>query len=99
MNDVELKGHVDKDKLTDEFHRVLRHWKNIVTEGIKCAVPLDEILRDDERGHGEACGFLLALKALPLSVVTEADIEAFRQELVANMHSTKAIIEVYKDDE
>lgn len=97
-NDMDYNVWIDKDQLLSEFRRELRAWKNIINEGIKCDVPVAEVIRDDERHHGRALGFLVALEALPQHVFTDADIDDLRKELVATMHSTKALIEVYKNE-
>lgn len=90
--------YLNKERLLSEYRRELRAWKNIVTEGIKCNVAVDEVIKDNERYHGRALGFLVALKCLPLSVMSDAEIEVLRQELVDVMHTTTNLIEVYKNE-
>ena len=65
---------VNKEKFLSEYHRELRSWKNLINEGIKCNVPTEELVRDDERHHGRALGFLVALNCLPLSVISDNEI-------------------------
>ena len=90
--------YLNKERLFSEYHRELRAWKNIVAEGIKCNVAVDEVIKDNERYHGRALGFLVALKCLPFSVMSDAEIEVLRQELVQVMHITTNLIEVYKNE-
>lgn len=72
---------IDKEKFLSEYHREIRAWKNIITTGIKDNVPIMELVRDDERYHGKALGFLTALTCLPLSVMSDAEIKTLREEL------------------
>ena len=90
---------INKDRILSEFRRELRAWKNIINEGIKCNVPVAEVVRDDERHHGRALGFLIALEALPHCVFTDADIDDLRKELVEVMHYTKVRIEDYENEQ
>ncbi len=79
--DSDTRVYVDKERFLSEYHRELRAWKNIITAGIKDRVPVLELVRDDERHHGKALGFLTALTCLPLSVMSDAEIEILRKEL------------------
>ena len=79
--DSDTRVYVDKERFLSEYHRELRAWKNIITAGIKDRVPVLELVRDDERYHGKALGFLTALTCLPLSVMPDAEIETLRKEL------------------
>ena len=72
---------IDKEKFLSEYHRELRAWKNIITAGIKDNVPVMELVRDDERHHGKALGFLIAMECLPLSVISDAEMKILRKEL------------------
>ena len=72
---------INKEKFLSEYHRELRAWKNIITAGIKDHVPVLELVRDDERHHGRALGFLVAMNCLPLSVISNDEIETLRKEL------------------
>lgn len=72
---------VNKEKFLSEYHREIRAWKNIITVGIKDNVPVMELVRDDERHHGRALGFLVAMSCLPLSVISDDEIKNLRKEL------------------
>lgn len=72
---------IDKEKFLSEYHREIRAWKNIITAGIHDNVPVMELVRDDERYHGRALGFLIAMECLPLSVMPDAEIKTLRKEL------------------
>ena len=88
---------INKEKFLSEYHRELRGWKNIITEGIKCNVPTEELVRDDERHHGRALGFLIALKCLPLSVMSDEEIETLRKELCEVMRYCDEQINIYDE--
>jgi hypothetical protein len=79
--DADTRVYVDKERFLSEYHREIRAWKNIITVGIQDNVPIMELVRDDERYHGKALGFLTAMQCLPLSIMPEAEIEILRKEL------------------
>ena len=88
---------IDKEKFLSEYHRELRAWKNIITAGIKDHVPVMELIRDDERYHGKALGFLTALTCLPLSVMPDAEIETLRKELCDARNWCDEQINIYNE--
>ena len=79
--DSDTRVYVDKERFLSEYHRELRAWKNLITAGIQDNVPVIELVRDDERHHGRTLGFLVAMHCLPLSVISDNEIETLRKEL------------------
>lgn len=95
--DADIRVYVDKERFLSEYHREIRAWKNIITAGIKDNVPVMELVRDDERYHGKALGFLTALTCLPLSVMSDAEIEILRKELCDARNWCDAQINIYDE--
>ncbi len=79
--DNETRVYVDKERFLSEYHREIGAWKNIITAGIHDNVPVLELVREDERYHGKALGFLTALTCLPLSIMPDSEIKTLRKEL------------------
>ena len=88
---------IDKEKFLSEYHRELRSWKNLINEGLKCNVSAEELVRDDERHHGRALGFLVALNCLPLSVISDDEIQTLRKELCDARDWCDAQINIYAE--
>ena len=88
---------INKDKFLSEYHRELRAWKNLITAGIQDNVPTEELVRDDERHHGRALGFLVALNCLPLSVISDNEIETLRKELCEVRNYCDEQINIYDE--
>ena len=88
---------INKEKFLSEYHRELRCWKNLIHEGIKGNVPTEELIKDDERHHGRALGFLIAMKCLPLSVISDDEIETLRKELCEVRNYCDEQINIYDE--
>ena len=88
---------INKEKFLSEYHRELRAWKNLINEGIRCNVSTEELVRDDERHHGRALGFLVALNCLPLSVISDNEIETLRKELCEIRNYCDEQINIYHE--
>ena len=95
--DADTRVYVDKERFLSEYHREIRAWKNIITAGIKDNVPVMELIRDDERHHGKALGFLVALTCLPRSVMPDAEIETLRKELCDARNWCDEQINIYNE--
>lgn len=95
--DTDIRVYVDKERFLSEYHREIRAWKNIITAGIKDNVPVMELVRDDERYHGRALGFLVALNCLPLSVISDNEIETLRKELCEVRNYCDEQINIYHE--
>lgn len=95
--DTDTRVYVAKERFLSEYHRELRAWKNIITAGIKDRVPVLELVRDDERHHGRALGFLVALNCLPLSVISDNEIETLRKELCEVRNYCDEQINIYHE--
>ena len=95
--DADTRVYVDKERFLSEYHREIRAWKNIITAGIQDNVPVMELVRDDERYHGRALGFLIAMECLPLSVMSGAEIETLRKELCGARNWCDEQINIYDE--
>ena len=94
---ADTRVYINKERLLSEYHREIRAWKNIITIGIQDNVPVMELVRDDERYHGKALGFLTALTCLPLSVMPDAEIETLRKELCDARNWCNEQINIYDE--